>query len=66
MHGQGKIAMNQIDLPGGDIVVHQLPVGGHEKRFARGALKIAKYFQHNGSALRAKGFVRIDVVHAIY
>ena len=61
MHGQGKIAMDQIDLADADVVVHELAVGGSEERLAGRALEIAEDFHSHGCVLRAEGRMRIHV-----
>ena len=61
MHGQRKIAMNQINLAGGDVIVHELAIGVEKERLARWALVIAEDFHDHRRVLRAKSLVRINV-----
>ena len=53
--------MNQIDLAGGDVIVHELPIRVEKERLARWALVIAEDFHDYRRVLRAKGLVRINV-----
>src|SRR5208337_3266787 len=65
MHGQGKIAMDEIDLAGVDVIVHDLLRGGGVELLARWALEVAEDFHDNWGVLGAESFGRIDVVHAV-
>ena len=61
VHGQREIAMDEIDLTAGDVIVHQLAIGGSVESFARGALEIAEDFENERSVLRAESLVGINV-----
>src|ERR1700674_91612 len=61
MHGQGKIAMDQVNLANADVVIHELVVRGGVKSLASGTLKITENFHDNRSGFRAEGRVRVNV-----
>src|SRR5438132_3854504 len=64
MHRQRKIAMDQINLIGVDVVVHQLLISGLKELLAGRALKIAEHFHGNRRILRTERLVWIDVREA--
>jgi len=49
--------VDQVDLAGADILVHDLAIGGDVEGFACRALKIAEDFHGHGRAFRAEGLV---------
>src|ERR1700730_2962633 len=61
VHRQRGITMDEVDLAGAHVVVHQRAVGRHEQSLAGRTLEIAEYFHADGGALGTKCFVRIDV-----
>src|SRR5712692_2390003 len=61
VHRERKIAMNQVNLAGADVIVHKLAIGGGEKGFAGRTLEVAKDFHRYWGALRTKSLVRINV-----
>src|SRR5256885_12007975 len=61
VHGERKITMDKINFTGADVIVHELPVGAHKQGLARGTLKVAENFHHNGGCFGAEGNVRIDI-----
>src|SRR6266704_2398668 len=61
VHRERKIAVNQENLAGADVIVHELAIGGGEQGFAGRALEVAKDLHRYWSTLRAKSLVRINV-----
>src|SRR5437867_12727226 len=56
-----EITMNQINLSGADVVVHEQSVGGGVERPACRTLVVTELFHDHRRVFRAKGLVRIDV-----
>src|SRR6266705_2340926 len=50
--GERKIAVNQENLAGADVIVHELAIGGGEQGFAGRALEVAKDLHRYWSTLR--------------
>jgi len=61
VHGQREVAMDQVHLAVGDVIVHELPIGGGVQGFASRALKVAEDLQNQRRVLRTGGFMRVDV-----
>src|SRR5437762_2866700 len=64
VHGQREIAMNQVNLAGADVVVHEQSVCSGEERLARRTLVITELFHDHWGVFRSKRFVRIDVLRS--
>src|SRR5215472_12169809 len=54
--------MQQINLSGRDVVVHEQSVGGGVEGLARRTLVVAEFFHDHRRVFRAKRFVRINVL----
>jgi hypothetical protein len=65
VHGKRKVAVDEIDLSGVDVIFNDALIGGGEKLFASGALKIAENFHGDRRVLGAEGLGGVDVGDAI-
>src|SRR5260370_37451284 len=54
VHGKGEIPVNEVDLAGADVIVHEPAMGSGEESLASRALKITEHFHRHGSVLRAE------------
>ena len=61
VHRQREIAVDQVDLAGADVVVHELAIGGGVQGFAGRALEVAEDFEDQRGAFGAEGFVGVDI-----
>src|SRR5260370_2814299 len=61
VHGEREIAVDQVDLAAGDVIVHQPAIGGGGESLASRALVVAEDFHDDRRILRAECFVRISV-----
>src|SRR5260370_23972758 len=59
VHGEREIAVDQVDLAAGDVIVHQPAIGGGEEGLASRALVVAEDFHDDRRILRAECFERI-------